>query len=138
MSLAPATSAVSERPTTAVETSSPTRSRWEAAEGKREVGVPLASLPAGVSFSADCPEPIRYDAAHKSLRYRGQMYHTNYMYLRSLSTDAAYGHAVDELFAASVPPDPAVASIPWPIFAGTALALLGIAGMAAMWVMYWM
>src|SRR4051794_3118019 len=110
-------------------------SRWDAAAGKREVCVSLAALPANVSFDPSRPEPIRYDAAQKKLRYRGQMYHTNYMYLRSLSTDAAYGHAVDELFAASVPREEAAAKFPWIWIAAGVFLLTAISAVAA-WAMW--
>jgi hypothetical protein len=111
-----------------------TTSRWDAAAGKREACVSLASLPANITFDDSCPEPIRYDAAQKKLRYRGQMYHTNYMYLRSLSTDAAYGHAMDELFAASVPRDEAGAKFPW-MWVAVGAFLLTTIGAVAVWAM---
>lgn len=77
---------------------------WEQCAGLREVSTPLAELPAGVEFPSDFPEPIRFDAARKTLAYRGFMSHTSFMELQKLSNAFAYGRALEALFTASAIP----------------------------------
>jgi hypothetical protein len=57
----------------------------------------LETLPPGIAFPEDFPEPIAYDASRQLLLYRGIMSHTSYSYLRQLSGDAAYLTAVDQI-----------------------------------------
>jgi len=104
--------------------------RFQAAEGAREVSVPLAALPPNIAFDDDFPAPIRFDPVRKLLSYRGQMYHSNYVFLRGLSADSAYTHAIDQLFVASDPPESTSGSRTWLLALGIVLA---IAALAAGW-----
>jgi hypothetical protein len=74
---------------------------WDEAAGLPETSAPLRNLPAELSFPADFPEPIRYDAPSGRLVYRGFMCSVSYSFLRGLSTDSRYLIAVDALFQAS-------------------------------------
>jgi hypothetical protein len=92
------------------------------------VSVSLAQLPEGVSFPDDFREPISYDEQQHRLRYRGEMYHSSYLYLESLSPDPAFARCIEELFTASTAPPPQPRRIlPWMIVGLVSLLLLGSA-----------
>lgn len=74
---------------------------WREAAGQKEFAVQLESLPPGLDFPEDFPEPIAYDVARKLLVYRGFMSHVSYSYLRQLSIDPAYTAALDQIREAS-------------------------------------
>jgi hypothetical protein len=74
---------------------------WAQAAGQRETSVVLQQLPPGVEFPDDFPEPIRYEPAHKLLRYRGMMFHGSYEFLHALSSERAYLVAIDGLYIGS-------------------------------------
>lgn len=71
---------------------------WEEAAGLPEIATPLWREPQGVDLSGPLPEPLRFDPQRRRLLYRGFMASSSYHYLRSLSTDAAYLAALDELY----------------------------------------
>ena len=60
---------------------------WDARAGMREAESPLAQLDPSIHFDGEYPEPIRYDAERKVLRYRGPMSHASFVVLRALSDD---------------------------------------------------
>ncbi len=123
--------AASDRPNSPPIVGEPKGKSWSAAEGLREVSTPLAALPSEIEFSADFPEPIHYDAERKLLSYRGQMYHSSYLYLFALSKDGPYERAIDQLFAKSVPPVASSATLPWGMISMVAAGALGILALVA-------
>jgi hypothetical protein len=106
------------------------RRTWEACAALHEAQSPLAQLDSRVVFGNDYPEPIRYDAERKLLRYRGFMPHASYVKLAALSDDRAYQTALERLFVAT---SPAAESPPWPIpWKGIAAAIV-IAALLCGW-----
>jgi hypothetical protein len=97
---------------------------WDACAGLPECEVPLAQLDSAVCFDDDYPEPIRYDAARRVLRYRGTMSHASFVRLHSLSRDRDYLRAMEQLFVASAPPLPVQSLV------GSPLTWLGLAAVA--------
>ncbi|MGA2501717.1 MAG: hypothetical protein ABSH20_28590 [Tepidisphaeraceae bacterium] len=71
---------------------------WAAAAGQPETSVELASLPEGVSFPADFPEPIFHDAGRRLLSYRGFMSASSYRFFKSLSSELSFTRAIDDLY----------------------------------------
>ena len=71
---------------------------WAEAAGLAETAVRLERLPAGVEFSEDFPEPIRFDPRRNRLVYRGFMTSNSYRFLHGQSSDLAYLAALDALF----------------------------------------
>jgi hypothetical protein len=89
---------------------------WGEAAGLPQTAARLDSLPEGVHFPEDFPEPIQYDPQRKRLLYRGFMCSSSYHFLRSVSPNTAYTGAIDELFqaSASVLDKPSMAQRLWP------------------------
>ena len=76
----------------------PVGKTWNQAAGLPETVAPLEELPSGIQFGEDFPEPICYDSRRKVLIYRGQMFHSNFTFLSSMSRDARFYHALEQLF----------------------------------------
>lgn len=70
---------------------------WRQAEGRPESAVFLAELPPGVLFPDDFPEPVRFEAAQRQLRYRGFMSANSYHFLQVQSSDLSYMRALADL-----------------------------------------
>jgi len=103
---------------------------WFQAEGEREVAVQLESLPAGLCFPEDFPEPLRYDADKRQLAYRGFMSHGSFCYLQQLHSDPRYAQALDDLYTSSSTRDKTHRSfISWWIFVavGVVVAIIILA-----------
>lgn len=98
---------------------------WDQAAGKHETSVPLDHLPAGVTFADDFPEPIRHDAVHKRLIYRGYMYHGSYAFLRNVSRDSHFLVALDTLYAATATPHREGHPVAWRAAGAAAVAAAG-------------
>src|SRR4051794_21339851 len=63
-----------------------------------EYSVELAQLPDEVRFSERLRERIRFDAAHRRLVFQGFMTKCTYDELNTLTDDAAYHRALEDLF----------------------------------------
>jgi hypothetical protein len=121
--------AVTPTPSTDCSTSVAKKRTWDACAGLHEVQSPLTKLDSAVVFGDDYPEPIRYDAARKVLRYRGFMSHATYVKLAALSDDRAYQTALERLFVATSPTAEAPAwQMPWRSMAVAAAAAIVLAG----------
>jgi hypothetical protein len=104
---------------------------WDACAGLLEAQSPLAKLDSKVVFGDDYPEPIRYDAERRLLRYRGFMSHATYVKLAALSDDREYQTALERLFVATSPP---AVSPPWEApWKGLAAAAIAVAVLAGGW-----
>ena len=102
---------------------------WDACAGLHEVQSPLAKLDSSVAFGDDYPEPIRFDAERRALRYRGFMSHATYVKLAALSDDRDYQTALERLFVATSPTAATTAwRVPWKSMAGAAAAAIVLAG----------
>lgn len=111
--------------------SGPLGRTWAACEGLYESEVPLASLDPAVRFDDDYPDPIRYDASRRVLRYRGRMSHASFMRLQVLSNDRMYQRALEQLFVASAMPPAAripTSRVLWPTLAAGLLVAIVAAG----------
>lgn len=75
---------------------------WQQAEGRPETAAGLDSLPDGLAFPEDFPEPIHFDPATRRLIYRGFMTNNSYRFLHTFSRDLAYMRAINELNTRSV------------------------------------
>jgi len=105
------------------------RRTWDACAGLHEVQSPLAKLDSAVVFGDDYPEPIRYDAERKALRYRGFKSHATYVKLAALSDDREYQTALERLFVATSPTiETSPWRVPWKSMAGAAAAAIVLAG----------
>jgi hypothetical protein len=123
--------ATSAPPRTTPQAAPPPRT-WAACAGLYESEVPLASLDPAVRFDDDYPDPIRYDASRRVLRYRGRMSHASFMRLQVLSNDRSYQRALEQLFVASALPPEARAPVSWVLWPALAAGLL-VALLAAGW-----
>jgi hypothetical protein len=104
---------------------------WDACAGLHEAEAPLAHLDGRVVFGDDYPEPIRYDAERKKLRYRGFMSHSSYVKLAALCDEREYQTALEQVFVAT---SPGAISPPWQVpWKGIAVAALAMAVLAGGW-----
>jgi hypothetical protein len=109
----------------------PKKRTWDACAGLHEAEAPLAHLDGRVVFEEDYPEPIRYDAERKKLRYRGFMSHASYVKLAALCDEREYQAALERLFVAT---SPLAVSSPWQVpWKGIGAAVAAIALLVSGW-----